>query len=536
MKVRLIINKIQLLLNTVKYLKLKQLYFRFYYKVQSYLSYKSPALVTYNGYNLQFAMSIPSPGSCSGKTFKFLNICKTFDNDLEWNFSENGKLWTYNLNYFDYLNQEDMSFDTGIKLIDQYIADFVKLKDGLEPYPISIRGINWIKFISNYRDSISSEHLSIIENSLFQQFQILSRNLEYHILGNHLLENAFSLLFAAYSFQDRFFYKKAKKILCFELKEQILEDGAHFELSPMYHQIILFRVLDCINLISNNEWQDFELLEILHYTAEKMLGWLDEMTFRDGSIPLLNDAVNNISPTTGQINQYAIELGVSSKCVTLSESGYRKFVTNNYECVVDIGPVGPDYQPGHAHADTFNFVLNINGKPIIVDTGTSTYEKNERRHLERSTCSHNTVEVNQSNSSQVWDGFRVAKRARVFDIIEDSQFVKASHDGYRAFGVYHTRSFKFQENEIIINDNVQSNINDVSIAYLHFSPGLSISIKENKIYGEDFIIFLSGCKNVFLEEYYCAFEFNKLRVAQRIVIKFDNNLETMFSIRQYENK
>ena len=47
-------------------------------------------------------------------------------------------------------------------------------------------------------------------------------------------------------------YKKAVEILREELEEQILNDGGHFELSPMYHQIMLFRVLDCINLIENN--------------------------------------------------------------------------------------------------------------------------------------------------------------------------------------------------------------------------------------------------------------------------------------------
>ena len=33
---------------------------------------------------------------------------------------------------------------------------------------------------------------------------------------------------------------------------KILEDGSHFELSPMYHQIMLLRVLDCIQLIKLN--------------------------------------------------------------------------------------------------------------------------------------------------------------------------------------------------------------------------------------------------------------------------------------------
>ena len=47
-------------------------------------------------------------------------------------------------------------------------------------------------------------------------------------------------------------YSKAKNIIEEELEEQILTDGAHFELSPMYHQIILDRVLDCIFLVKEN--------------------------------------------------------------------------------------------------------------------------------------------------------------------------------------------------------------------------------------------------------------------------------------------
>ena len=33
----------------------------------------------------------------------------------------------------------------------------------------------------------------------------------------------------------------------------ILDDGGHFELSVMYHKIILERLLDCINLLSHNK-------------------------------------------------------------------------------------------------------------------------------------------------------------------------------------------------------------------------------------------------------------------------------------------
>ena len=190
-------------------------------------------------------------------SFEFLNLKKEFS-EINWNYSTNGKLWTYNLNYFDFLNQENISKEEGLKLIRNYVSKYSELKDGLEPYPISLRGINWIKFLSRYY--IREKNINKV---LYNDYLRLVDNLEYHLLANHLLENGFSLLFGAYYFQDEKVYKKAKNILREQLEEQILADGGHYELSPMYHQIILHRVLDCINLVENNSWKDKELFPLL---------------------------------------------------------------------------------------------------------------------------------------------------------------------------------------------------------------------------------------------------------------------------------
>ena len=89
----------------------------------------------------------------------------------------------------------------------------------------------------------------------------LKDNLEYHILGNHLLENAFSLLFGSIYFNDDSFFEISEKILLEQLDEQILNDGAHFELSPMYHCITLHKVLDSINLLRSNQIFNSKCLE-----------------------------------------------------------------------------------------------------------------------------------------------------------------------------------------------------------------------------------------------------------------------------------
>ncbi len=419
------------LFHTVKYLKPIQIYSRLYYFARARWRKRSgfqyPLDLPCSPRELILQTSIDSYVSRDEERFTFLNLSHTFENSIDWNYAAYGKLWTYNLTYFDFLHQPGMSREEGVGLIYDFIAQADSLKDGLEPFPISLRGINWIKFLTLHKVRDQK-----IDESLYAQYAILMDNLEYHLLGNHLLENGFSLLFGAYYFADEKLYAKAKEILTAELEEQILDDGAHFELSPMYHQIMLYRLLDCINLTKHNQWMvdGGWWMEFMEEKAVKMLGWLNAISYEDGTIPLLNDSANGIAPTTEQLNDYAAHLQLNYQLSTinyqLTTSGYRKITKPRYECLIDVGHIGPDYIPGHAHADTFSFELRIplpstihhppstiHYQPFIVDTGLSTYETNERRMTERGTAAHNTVEVSQTDSSEVWEIGRASCRERV---------------------------------------------------------------------------------------------------------------------------
>ena len=497
------------LFNTVKFLKPKQINYRLYYfirkRFRKVVGIKPTLEKKSKSYTLTLQDTIHIIDSYLGDNhFLFLNLSKEFRDKIDWNYSDYGKLWTYNLNYFDFLSQKDSK--NFIYLIDDYIDNIESIGDGMEPFPISLRGINWIKYLSYY--SIKNQK---IDNSLYAQYYILLDNLEYHLLGNHLLENGFSLLFGAYYFQDEKLYTKAKEILIEQLNEQILNDGGHFELSPMYHQIMLFRVLDTINLVKNNSYKNRELLEFLIQKAEIMLGWIEQISYKNGDIPLLNDSANGIAPTTNQLLDYANRLTIKSKRVKLSDSGYRKIVKDKYESIVDIGEVGARYIAGHAHADTFNFELRVNGTPFIVDTGLSTYEVGVRRDIERSTASHNTIEINSKNSSEVWGGFRVANRAEIIDIEEKKDFLEATHNGYNP--ILHTRVWKFKDNQIIINDILNQNIK--AIARLHFHPNITKEyIKEHIKVDRDYKI----------DKYLYSSEFNKKVFSLFLEIKFSYKL------------
>ncbi len=512
------LKKITRLYNTVKYLKPIQIYYRLYYalrnKLRRFSKFSYKLSIRSKPIIIELEPSLFSLNSSDDNSFTFLNITHQFEDKIDWNFLGYGKLWTYNLTYFDFLHQKNMNTDEGLRLIHDFIDQSLHVKDGLEPFPVSLRGINWIKFISHH-----NLHDQKIDDSLYAQYQILMDNLEYHLLGNHLLENGFSLLFGAYYFQDDKLHVKAREILFKELNEQILGDGAHFELSPMYHQIMLFRLLDCINLLQNNQQtNDKDLLEFLQQKAYVMLGWLKTITFRDGSIPLLNDSTNSIAPTSGELFDYAKRLNLHVKEVVLGESGYRKFENENYECIVDIGDIGADYIPGHAHADTFSFELHVNNKPFIVDTGLSTYETNERRTLERATTAHNTVELNGLDQSEVWGGFRVANRAYVTKVQESNNSIKAVHNGYEIFfGALHEREFIFENNGLKIIDKIISNKEQRAIARVHFHPSVNEAMIQKHILFHDV--------DYIIKEYRYAPEFNLHVNAKVLEIEFTKKLE-----------
>lgn len=512
-------KKFLLYFHTLKYLKWKQIRYRgiYFLKRRLHIQPKIPAYS--NKYRkANFTNQVTLYKTWLGENrFRFLNLEKNFGKEIDWNYSEYGKLWTYNLNYFEFLLQEGIDKDNGIRLIYDYIAKYDQLKDGKEPFPTSLRLLNWIKFLIIHKiDDVN------IREYIHQDAWRLYHHPEYHLLGNHLLENGFGLFFAGNYLNDDRLLGLAEKILRTELEEQILPDGGHFELSPMYHQHMLFRVLDCIQLLKTNPHYKQTLFSLFTEKAVKMLGWLHAMTFDNGDIPLFNDSANGIAPTSHQLFQYAEYLEIKPAKTELKESGYRRLKNDRFDCIVDVGNIGPDYIPGHAHADTFSFVLYVDGKPFIVDTGTSTYETNENRQAERSTYSHNTVELNGKNQSQVWGGFRVAKRARVFNINECDNFVRASHDGYRQLGFIHTRRFELKKNEIVIKDLIEGDgqLNNAK-SYIHYHPNVSKATSLPSGYPK---LITSGQNNEIINSYTYAKGFNQRINSTRLIFTFERSL------------
>jgi len=529
---------ISLYLRTLSYFKLEQLYFKAYYtardRFRKFVNYKHNFTLYRKGVALKLEECVPVKTSYEANKFTFLNQSVKFSDKIDWEFQDKGTLWAHHLNYFEYLLQDDMSKARGSALMYLLIDHLPKSHVALSPYSISVRGINWIKFISKHGITRKT-----VDRYLFCQYRILMDTAAHDRMGHHLLENAFSMLFGAYYFKGFELFAEAKIILTRELYEQILPDGGHFQLSPMYHQLMLLGILDSYNVMKNNAvFEDETLIELLKVSAERMLGWLEKITYSNGRIPCLNDSVYDVAPSTSELIAYAKRLEISARPVELKESGYRVFRKGKMEGIIDIGNVGPDYQTMHAHSDTFNFELMYDKKPLIVDTGISTFISNNIRGRERSNFSHNTVRLENINQSEVHDSFKVGRRAKVTIDLDEQDHYIAGHDGYKKHEIMHQREFKVLDDQLLIRDEMVTSLNDIGSVYsfLHFHPDCTIhKIEANGLLVDDWEIIFEGRVDIKVFDYNYALGFNRTRRAKMLQVAFDGELDTKFVRRQNQS-
>ena len=139
-------------------------------------------------------------------------------------------------------------------------------------------------------------------NSIFIQASYLSDNLEKHLLGNHYFVNLKALLFAGIIFENSRWSSIAENGLLSQIPEQILEDGANFELSPMYHSLILVDMLDMFNLSRAFPSKiSTKLSSMIAKHIPKMLTFMETMSHPDGNVSFFNDSVGEIAPVNKKI-------------------------------------------------------------------------------------------------------------------------------------------------------------------------------------------------------------------------------------------
>ena len=482
-------NKALLFVNTVKHLKMKQILFRLLRSlIKPSITDVANAQLPHRSKGWVHA-SLHSEKINDQLEACFLNHTKKIDLSNDWNNKSLSKLWVYNLHYF-----EDLLSDTAHKKHDLHLNMInswmnnnpIGSGNGWEPYTISLRIVNILKAWLGGLELDEKQFKSI-----FDQASFLSNDLEKHLLANHYFVNLKALLFAGIVFNKASWIDLAEQCLSIEITEQILEDGAHCELSPMYHSLILVDMLDMVNLIRaypSKVSDNFSIL--LNKHLPKMISFMEAMAHPDGGVSFFNDSVNGIAPAKNKIESYARILGYQHnsfdikkfQVINNANSGYICAQAGNTKLIFDASPVGYSCNPGHAHADTLSFELSIAQQRVFVNSGISEYELSKRRLLQRKTLSHNTVEINDKDSSQVWGAFRVANRAEIINRsihqTNSGIYLSAMHNGYKDLlsGCNITRNIDYSNNNLIIHDSIEGSYKK-AISRLHFHPDILITIK-----------------------------------------------------------
>lgn len=478
---------------TVRHLKLIQIYRRVWIKIYKPNISKSSFPESKNFQGLITQPPAKKPSLVGPTEWNLLNELGKLE-EIGWQNSLKSKLWRYNQHYFDDLNAVEAKdrLIWHLNLLDRWIVENPPFSGhGWEPYPTSIRIINWIKWsVKNY--PLQKK----IEESLALQVRSLRKRVEWHLLGNHLFVNAKALIFAGIYFdgpeaEDWLAY--GMRILEKQVHEQILSDGAQFELTPMYHALAIEDILDLINIIEKNRHKIAKhyLLKLIDWRSmvEKMLKWLDCMSHPDGGISFFNDSAFGIALSNSELHDYAKRLGCEmaepiERLNNFTKSGFVRFQSTRGVLIADLGPIGPDYLPGHAHADTLSFELSVDQQRIFVNSGTSEYGSNFERQRQRGTRAHNTVCVEGINSSEVWSGFRVGARAniknRFIGYHGDYMYAIGEHDGYARTheGLTHVREFFLNEKSLKIRDKISSPFQ--AEARFHCHPEIEIEQTDNE--------------------------------------------------------
>lgn len=463
-----------------------------------------------------------------GYVFNFLNLSQRFAaGAMDWCPRNVPRLWRYNLHYFDFLKDRERPFCEKAALLDDWIANNPQgAAPAWEPYPTSLRIVNWCQFLGSLPPSLRRAHWV---NSLYDQARWLERNQEHHILANHFFENLKALLFAGVFFADdkaQRWLHYSQRALLVQLREQILADGGHYERSPLYHCIILDGCLDLYRLACDYPGLfQSEFGAALHRQITAMLDYLAAIATPNDEIPLFNDSANGIAPTPRALAQRAERLGfvrtpAPPALIDRPASGLYGWKSAGDFFLIDCGDIGPSYQPGHTHCDFLSYVLMLDRQWLIVDSGVCEYEPGAMRRYVRSTEAHNTVAVDGEEQSELWGEFRVGRRAERLDArIAQTERQVLFEGTYRGFlqlgGIEHHREARLQldQNGLItglsIADRLQGTGSRACHSYIHLHPALHAAIRganiDIQLQGRILIrIHTTGVDNIHvLDRWYC---------------------------------
>lgn len=240
---------------------------------------------------------------------------------------------------------------------------------------------------------------------------------EFHLLGNHLLEDGIGLCAAAAVSEGpeaRLWGRLGTAILHDQLPVQFGGGGFHDEGSATYHLALLAALIE-LRLLRRAADRPEDAL--LLRTIDAAWGAALRVRAPDGTYPLFNDADPLAGPRYVDVLQLAAAAALpaprhTEAPIDICPWGWAVLRSPRAFLVVKAGPDGSPTQPGHVHADLLSLELWVDGQKVVSDPGVWSYNNDDERQRCRGSAAHNGPHLDGEDSSEVWGAFRTGRRNR----------------------------------------------------------------------------------------------------------------------------
>jgi hypothetical protein len=188
--------------------------------------------------------------------------------------------------------------------------------------------------------------------------------------------------------------KFAENVLKQMLSEHFSEDGLHLEHSPEYH---LFMAIH-LSFLNDSGWlsNEFDSLSDFIMNVANAANW---MATPEMKVIPLGDTANNarMSKLWSRVNSnLTLGMKLFEKGGLLINNSISRHGLNS-QLVFS----AQFHSRQHKQADNLNVLYHLNGRPLLVDPGTFTYQYDtEERMYCESTRAHNTIEIDNLNHSR----------------------------------------------------------------------------------------------------------------------------------------
>ncbi|HKH34532.1 MAG TPA: heparinase II/III family protein [Beijerinckiaceae bacterium] len=382
----------------------------------------------------------------------------------------------------------------------------------------------------------------------------LSRDVRHATQPLHRLTAAVALCYAGLCCEgfERVFWR-ARRQLARELDRQILPDGGHRSRNP---QVAVELLLDLLALRQAFASRSLDPPEEMANAIDRMLPLLRLLRQGDGSLGRFHGMGRTAADQLATLLMYEGARGHAMR--RAPRSGYERLEAGKTVVVAEVGPAPSVEYAADAHAGCLSFEMSSGAQAVVVNCGAACGANDETRRASRSTAAHSTATIAETSSGrflarQGWfaerwiAGWLIRRLGQALirgprevpvDRREAAEagsdiLLRASHDGYRRFGIMHERIWRLSGTGARLEGEdgfarPGSRTGAVPIAIrFHLAPG----VRASRVQGGDAVVILLPNREAWqfeaegvepaLEEsiFFAASE--GLRRAEQIVLSLD---------------